>query len=889
MRRINHIFYSLLFLSFCNVSQALNAEFVHFIERHEQLVVDTPGISEPDTLASDSLVTDTLASEKKTWYVISKDSLQAIINYSAFDSIVYDIDSGKTFMYKNGVIEYESFHLESDYIEFDWQEKLLTAKRVVDSAGVAMKAPFFEDGGDGFAGDTLLYDFDSKRGKIYHFSRQEGEGFITAEQAKKNSDNSYYGAALRYTTCNLEHPHFYIGAQKAKFIPKEIAVTGPAELVIADVPTPLFLPFGIFPIKQGQTSGIIIPSYGYNYSRGYFLMNGGYYFALGEHFDLALTGDIYTNTSWRLNAYSHYVTKYKYNGSLSVNYAVNKDGLEFTPGYNPTKDFFVRWSHTQDSKARPGTSFSASVNAGTSDYLINNSYSSSYQDNSLSSSISYGKTFTGTPFSLSAALRHDQNTQTGIVNLTLPDFALDMNRIYPFKNVVQNNNNPLSQFGIDYGLTARNTISSPDSTLFERESFDKFRNGVAQNFSASMPLKFFQYFTFTPSFSYNENWFFQTIRKNYNPDTIITTTVDPVSGEEIFDTTYTTIDTDTVQGFSAARFYSLNASVSTKLYATAQFNGKLKAIRQTFTPSLNFSYRPDFSDPSYGYYGTYDPGPTVLTDNVEYSIYEGGVYGGPPNGKVGSIGFSMSSNVEMKIASQKDTLTGEKKLKLIENMSIGSAYNFAADSLNLSDLSFSAYTTLFDKVRINVSGSFDPYILDSLGRNLNQFEWDVNKRLGRLNSANFSASTSFRSTRTENSAMQTNYGTPEEQQMVWDNPEYYIDFEVPWSFNTSYNLRITNIPNDAGVDSLSTTQTLTFGGDINITPNWKLQATSGFDFELKEFSYTSVNIYRNLHCWEMSFAWIPFGIRQSYVFNINVKSQVLQDLKLTRKKDWTEY
>ncbi|MFN0274772.1 MAG: putative LPS assembly protein LptD [Chitinophagales bacterium] len=888
MRIYIYIFYLLFFSALLQPWQVCNAEFVHFIEQQTQFPVDSPELVDPDTLAVDSLYTDTVFTGNKSWYVISEDSLDAIINYSGVDSIVYDIDSGITYIYLNGVIDYQTFHLEADYIEFNWEEKLLIAKRVIDTSDTAMEKPYFEDGGDGFAGDTLLYDFDSKKGKIYNFSRQEGEGFVTAEVAKKGSDESYFGSGLKYTTCNLDHPHFYIGAEKAKIVPQKIAVTGPAELVIADVPTPLFLPFGIFPIKQGQTSGIMIPTYGYNFSRGYFLMNGGYYFALGDHLDLALTGDIYTNSSWRLNAYSRYAAKYKYNGNISLNYAVNKNGLEFTPGYNPTKDFFIRWSHSQDSKAKPGTSFSASVNAGTSDYLINNSYNSSYLNNSLSSSITYGKVFTGTPFSLTSSLRHDQNTSTGIVNLTLPDVALNMNRIYPFKNVIENNNNPLAQFGINYDLSARNSISSPDSTLFERESLEKFKNGIAQGFSASMPVKFFKYFTFTPSFNYDENWFFQTIRKTYDLDTLITSGIDPITGEIVFDTSFTTIDIDTVRGFEAARFYSMNAGISTKLYATAQFNGRIKAIRQTFTPSINFTYRPDFGDVTkYPYYKEYYPG--NQQDLVKYSVFEGGVYAAPPNGQVGSIGLNLSSNLEMKIASQKDTITGEKKVKLIENMSIGSSYNFAADSLNLSDMSFSAYTTLFEKVRINVSGSFDPYVLDSLGRNINQFEWDVNKRLGRLNSANMSLSTSLRSKRNENSEMRTNYGTPEEQQMVWDNPDYYIDFEVPWSFNTGYNLRITNTLSANGTDSLYTTQTLTFGGDINLTPNWKIQANSGFDFELKEFSYTSVNIYRNLHCWEMSFSWIPFGIRQSYVFNINVKSQVLQDLKLTRKKDWTEY
>jgi hypothetical protein len=887
--RCFYIFIIPVFFTYNGVLQAYNADFVYFIEQLKQAPVDSPDIILTDTLTADTLQTDSAILNKNNWYVISKDSLDAIIQYACADSIVYDLDAGITYIYKKGVIDYQSFHLEADYIAFDWDAKQLIAKRLVDATGKALEAPWFADAGDGFAGDTLLYNFNSKRGKIYHFKRQEGEGYVTATEAKKNKDDSYYGAELKYTTCNLEHPHFYIGADKAKIVPDKIAVTGPAELYIADVPTPLFLPFGIFPIKKGQTSGILIPTYGYNFSRGYFLKGGGYYFAINDYVDLAVTGDIYTNSSWRLNTFSSYVKRYKYRGSLSLDYAVNKEGLEFTPGYNPKRDFFVRWSHNQDSKARPNTTFSASVNAGTSDYLENNAYNASYLTNSLSSSITYGKVFAGTPFSLTTSLRHDQNTGTGIINLSLPDVNVSMNRIYPFKKLTENKNNPLAQFGISYGMNAKNTLTSPDSTLFQSTTINRFENGVAHNISASAPIKLLKYFTLTPSFTYNENWFFETIRKTYDPDTLGYDTTYNSTGE--IDTIFPQVQLvriDTLNKFTAARFYNMSASLSTKLYATAQFTGNIKAIRHTFTPSISFSYRPDFGDLSkYPYYKEYYPGNGA--DLVKYSIFEGGVYGGPPNGKQGSVGFSLSNNLEMKVVSTKDTLVNERKIKLIENLTVGASYNLAADSLNLSDVSFSGRTTLFDKVSFNVSGSFDPYIVDTLGRNLNQFEWDVNKRLGRLNSANMSISTSLRSSRTENAELQTSYGTLAEQEMVWSNPQYYIDFAIPWSFSTSYNLRITNFPKNDGTDSLTTTQSLTFSGDINITPNWKFQATSGYDFELKDFTYTSLNIYRNLHCWEMSFVWIPFGIRQSYLFTINVKSQVLQDLKLTRKKDWTEY
>ena len=332
----------------------------------------------------------------------------------------------------------------------------------------------------------------------------------------------------------------------------------------------------------------------------------------------------------------------------------------------------------------------------------------------------------------------------------------------------------------------------------------------------------------------------------------------------------------------------MGASVTTKVYAMAQFNGKLKAIRHVLTPTMSFNYTPDFGDPRYGYYGEYYPSPSN-SGPTQYSIFEGGIYGGPGRGEIGSIGLNLGNTLDIKVYSKKDSVKHEKKIRLIENLSLSSSYNLAADSLNFSDIGFSAYTTIAKKIRINISGSFDPYVLDTLGRNINTFEWTENQRIGRFNGGNLAISTDFQSMRRENQDMETDAGTEEEREMVWNNPQDYIDFTTPWNLSVSYNLRVTNLPTDQGADSLFTTQSASFSGDIAVTPNWKVQVTSGYDFQLKDFTYTSIDIYRDLHCWQMSFRWIPFGVRQSYLFNINVKAGVLQDLKLTRRKDWTEY
>ncbi len=870
-------------------SHAQNGDPVPFIEQTEGVDVDTSISFQADTTGLDSLLADSLQTDTiDLWYSISPDSLDANIDYSAVDSIVYDIDSGKTYIYVSGKVLYGSFELKADAIEFDWDSKTLSANRVEDTAGNKGPPAYFRDGDEAFEAEAMRYNFGTKSGKIYAFRRQEGEGFIIVDEGKKNADNEYFGNNAHYTTCDLEHPHFYISANKAKIVPQKIAVTGPANLVVADVPTPLFLPFGIFPISQGRSSGILIPQYGYSFTQGFFLRNGGYYFAVNDYMDLSLTGTVFSNGSWGLNAQSGYSKRYKFRGNLSMQYNRNKYGLRIDPSFSEDRGFFVRWTHNQDPKARPGSTFSANASFGTSDYLVNNSFNESFLNNSYNSSISYNKTFSGSPFSVTAALRHNQNTSTGLVDLTLPDVAFNMSRIYPLKGVLKDSRNQLNQFGINYRMDFRNFLSVPDSTLFTPETLDQMENGFSHRLSASSPFKVFKYFTLTPSFNYSENWYFESIRKAYDPDTSIVQSIDPISGELVSDTTVTLVNIDTIPGFTTARWYNVSTSLTTKLYGTMNLKvGNVQAIRHVITPTISFNYRPDYASPDFGYYGTFQQ--DAGADPSTYSVFEGSLFGGPPSGRSGSIGINLANNFEMKVTDTKDSTIDERKVKLIDNLILNSSYNLAADSLNWSLINMSAYTTLFDKLRVNVSGSLDPYIVDSTGRRLNQFEWDVNDRIGRFNSSNIALSTSLRSQRRENPELDTDAGTEQERQVVWDNPDFYIDYELPWQLTLNYNLRVQNFPTAEGLDSLVTTQTVNMSGDVSITPNWKVRVASGYDFQLKDFTFTSVDIYRNLHCWEMSFRWIPFGTRRSYIFNINVKASVLQDLKLTRKRDWNEF
>ncbi|MEZ5014684.1 MAG: putative LPS assembly protein LptD [Chitinophagales bacterium] len=709
----------------------------------------------PDTVVvnsapdSNTVVIDSGFIQNDTiWYAISPDALDTIIQYSGADSVVYDIDAQKTYIYTNGEITYKTFYLRADYIVFDWQSKTIHCYQVSDSLGNKQQQTYFKDGTEDFYAEEMSYNFGTQKGKIYSFRRQEGEGYIGVQEAKKLEDDSYYGKRLTYTTCDLEHPHFYIEAQRAKVIPQKIAVTGPANLVVADVPTPLFLPFGIFPIKRGQTSGIIIPQYGNHFSQGFFLREGGYYFALGDHYDLSLTGDIYSRGSYGFHGQSKYNYRYKFNGSLGLDYSVNKYGLSFDPAYSENKGIYFAWTHHQDAKARPNGSFSANVRIGSNDFLSNNSYNASYLTNQLNSSISYQVAFPNSPFALTTSLRHSQNLSDNIVSLTLPEAALTMNRLYPFKSLPSNRNSFLYQLGVSYSANLQNSVSAPDSVIFQPGGLDNFDNGMQHRINASAPVKILKYFTLSPTVNYTENWYLETIRRHYAPDTIVDT-LTSVTGEDSLVTHIDYVREDTVNGFRAARYYSVGASMNTKVYSLIQFNGKLKAIRHVMTPTVSFNYTPDFSESKYGYYGSYYAAPDAAQP-TEYSIFQNGVYGGPPSGRVGSIGFNVGNTLEAKVYSKKDTVKHEKKIRILENLSFGTAYNLAADSLNLSDIGFSGYTTLFKNLRFNFSGSFDPYILDSTGRNLDQFEWNINHRVGRFNGGFVSVSSDFRSKRSSN-------------------------------------------------------------------------------------------------------------------------------------------
>lgn len=806
------------------------------------------------------VVSDTIRTVTDTLPGVSNE-LKSKVHYTATDSIRFDLINERVFLYGKARIEYEDLDLEAAYIEIDWNARQLYASSVPNSTGQPAGQPVFKQNQDAFISEKLTYNFDTKKGKITQVTTQQGEGFIHGETVKKTDDENFFIRKGAYTTCENPHPHYSISSNKLKVIKNDKVITGPAYLVIEDVPTPLMIPFGYFPTRKGRSSGILIPSYGESARLGFFFKDGGYYFGIGDIVDFALTGDVYTLGSWGGRIVSNYAKRYRFNGNVAVRYSEIKTSEKELPDYNLFKDFFIQWSHRQDAKARPGSNFSASVNAGSSGYYQNNiSSANNYLTNTFQSSISWSKYWVGKPYSFTSGISHSQNTITKDVSMSLPTTNFSVSRIAPLKRkMTVGKERWYEKIGFSYQNNFQNSIQTKDSLLFKSESWDQFRYGMSHTIPVNTSFKILKYFNLSPSLSYNEKWYLQTIRKE-------------------FDTTTNSVLTDTVHAFRAARDFSVNASLNTRLYGLVQMKkGKIAAIRHVVSPTLSFGYRPDFSSSSFNNYKSYQTDSSGKTGT--YSIFENGIYGGPPSGKYGVVSFGIDNNLEMKTRHVSDTAVTLKKTKIFESLSAGVSYNLALDSLNWSNISLNGRTTLFDKVNLNFSSSFDPYISDSLGRRLNRTELDENNRLARLTAAGVSVG--FSLVNTGKKQHTSDKGSSQELNTINQRPENYVDFTIPYNLVVNYSLTYSK----AGLLEAQVNQTLNFSGDVSLTPKWKITFNSGYDFKAKDLSYTSLGIYRDLHCWEMRANWVPFGAQENYYFQINVKSSILQDLKLTKKND----
>lgn len=877
------------------------------IAQVERPVKTPPGQlpAQPDTIRpplSDStqIKNDTLKTQADSTRTPPKKDIETTIYYSARDSINSNMQKKIIKLYGNAKIRYGDIELEADEIVIDYNTSTITANGTLDSLGRRVGYPIFKDGGQMYETADMVYNFKTKRARISEVVTKQGDGFIHGDRVYKNSKNELFSINNAYTTCDLAHPHFRIISRKSKAIPGDKIVSGPFYMEFMDVPTPLGFAFGIFPQQRKSQSGILMPTYGEEKTRGFFLKSGGYYFDISDYIKLGITADIYSKGSSALAINSIYKKRYAFNGNIAFNYTNNRL-TQNVEDNSRLKDFRISWSHTPQTK---GTGrFSASVNAATASFTTNNyvpvattTSSSSFNATTrkLSSTISYSKSFAGTPFNLGINLRHSQDLFTKQVDLPLPDVSFNMNNVYPFKNssnrVLQNFAFRLTSAGTNYVTNNLGKIKRHDATTdsiapFNLSTIPEFfkngRKGVKHNFPLATSIKLFRYFTLSPSISYDELWYFEKLDWGLSED-----------GK-------TVVVKDTTDGFNRVSNYSGALSFTTRIYGTwinKNKQAKLKALRHVINPTISYSFSPNFANPKYGYYQTFTTSDGRI---IQKSVHDGFVYGSSKQGRQGSISFGIGNTVEMKVRGEKDTV--DRKVSLLNSFQISSGYNLLADSFALSNFSLSANTNVLDgKINVNVSGVLDPYqyvvrSIDEKGtvsqRRINRYVWNGQGfRVGQLSSLNFNFSTNLNpkgrksDQTTREKVANAPTVSPSDKEYILKNPDMYVDFDIPWNLRINYTVDY----NKPGYAKSVITQAIRFNGDLSVTEKWKVDFNSGFDFQSKKFTQSQFGIRRDLHCWQVSVSWVPFGRYQNYNFSIGIKSGMLRDLKLDRQRTFLD-
>ena len=879
----------------------------------------------PDSLASapaDSVPTDSLLGD-----------LKAPMTFESNDSIVILPKRNFVRMYGDAKVEYQEQTLAGDYMHFQTDSGLIYST-YIEYPDSLKKEKIYAKISQGteqqYEAKSILYNIKTSRGYITDVVTQQGDGFVMAQKTKRMENNDLFLENGRYTTCDdHEHPHFYIALTKAKVRPQKDIVTGPAYLVIADVPLPIGLPFAFFPFSTKRSSGFIMPTYGDEMERGFYLRNGGWYFAINDYIDLQLTGDIYTKGSWGLSARSSYRKRYRFSGAFDASYLVTKRGDKLANDYTEARDFRIAWSHQQDPKANPFTTFSANVNFSTSSYNhndLNALYNQAVMgQNTKSSSVSFTHRFPNSPWSISGSMDIAQRSQDSTVNVTLPNLSITMSRIYPFKRkVMVGKERWYEKISVSYSGQLRNSFQGKESRLFKSNILRDWKNGMNHSIPVSASFDLFEYLKVTPSFNYQERWYTSRVEQAFDP---------ALNRVAPSDTTY---------GFY--RVYDFNASLalSTTLYGFYKplpfLGDKVNMIRHRMEPSISINYRPDFGAPNFGYWQELNyvdnSGRTV---KQWYSPFQGQMFGVPGQGESGSIGISINNNLEAKIKADNDSVEF-KKISLIEALTIGTSYNLAADSFQWSDFSASLSLRLTDQFTLRLSGAFDPYYYDYHEYDGRIEPYRVNKLrilngrgLGRFRGT----STSFSYTlnpqslkdlisrftgkkkedeegdkeRDAESGM-NNYndrfgadpngpipppGLPLGGNMGGlggglggggsDDLEYdrdgYSKNQIDWSLSFNYNLSLGwgDFNPEKREYDYRWRQDLSFSGNLSMTKNWRFNFSANYNFDLKRITNMTCNITRNLHCWSMTASFIPIGPYKSYNFTISVNSQLLRDLK----------
>ncbi len=832
--------------------------------------------------SSYTVIADTI-SRNDTINKADDGEIKDVITYKAADSIVYDMNTKKMYLYNGSDVHYQKIQLNANLVDFDWNTFTLTSQGTIDSSGALEGNPVFTDDGKEYKAKKMKYNFKTKKGIVFEVLTKEGEAYIHSEVVKKNEFDEWYGQGTKYTTCDIEdHPHFYFKAKKVKMVPGKVMVTGPANLWVGDVPTPLYLPFGIFPVKQGKRSGIVLPEYGQDAILGFFIRNGGYYWAVNDYLGLKFTGQVSTNGTVGAGLNAQYALRYKFTGSLNFSYLRSRPFDPDLPNAKSTNAYSLSWSHTQDPRSLPNSSFGASVQMQTADfYQASRITDTRLLNTSFNSSVNYGHVFVSTPFSISVNMSHQQNLLNRTISFGLPTVRLSMSRVSPFKSKIQSGAPKwYESIGFTYAFEFQNRVSTYDSILFRAETGDKFRFGINQNFSVDAPLRVLKYLNITPSFNYQERTYFKGIEKSWDPDTVYV-----IRSDSKVDTLNGQIKTDTIWKFNSSRNFSASISFSTKVTGIFKFKSKyLRAIRHTFTPGVSFVYSPDFGS-DFWKYNKYVQGDANGT-RKKYSVFEpDAIYGAPGYGQVAQLNWSLNNNFEMKTYSKKDTVNHEQKVGLFDQVNLSGGYNFIADSLRLQPFNLSVVAArIFNLINLNFSAQFDPYAVDSFNRKINTFQFSKNRQLLRFATANISASMSLHSKQrpslTGNDALPNFMGD-----YVSYNPDQIYNFDIPWNLSLGYNFNISK-GTTYNPDTILTVQSLRGAVDFNLTPHWKVAVSSGFDISRKQITLTNVTVVRDLHCWELSFTWtpaLPTFNQQQFTIILHPKSATLKDLKLQKK------
>ena len=839
-------------------------------------------------ISQDSLAAlgDTIVNRRK-----SGSGLDRIIQGRATDSLYYDMRKKMVYLYEKGDVTYDNMNLQADFMNINLDSKNIYAYGKADTIdGVpTVTRPLFTQGSTSLNMDTIAYNIESQRAKIKGIATQQGDGWLIGHDVKKMEDNSIHIADGMYTTCDqTDHPHFYYYMSKAKVIPGENGkvIMGGGHLVIEDVDIPfLGLPEGFFPLSSGPKSGILMPSYGEEARRGFYMRGLGYYFTLNDYIDLALTGGFYTLGSWEAQAVSRYIKKYKYSGSVNFDFASIRSGDKDDPDYVNQNTFRLQWTHSQDAKANPGSTFSASVNLSSSGY---SRYSATTLNDMLAtqtnSSISYSKNWAGTPFSLSMNMAVSQNSQTQALSVTLPNISFNVSKFFPLKRKVKMGQDRwYEKISMSYSAKLTNSVQAKESDIFTSQTLQNMRNGVQHTIPVQASFNLLNYINITPNMNYTERWYFKKVDKQWNPETNQVENLDPE------------------YGFYRLYNYNAGVSMSTTLYGQWQVREKykdfkLQALRHTITPSISFAYAPDFGNQKYGYFKTVQADSTGRTQ--VYSPFTDNAYGVPSSGRSAALTFNLSQSLEAKVLSKQDS-TGMRKIKIIDDFSIGGSYNFLADSMKLSTISLSLRSTLSKKFGINLRATLDPYEVTPEGRRYDKLTWRRGN-LGRIMNTGWSFGYSFQSRASSTPAINDINSIPPEYTNPFYDPygmmdpmlrrqymsQAYYDFSLPWNFgfNYSVNYNLAYVNNGTTGYRRNVTQTIGFNGSITFSPKMSATINGGYDITANKLTTSSISITRDLHCWQMSFSWVPFGFYKSWNFHIGVKAGSLQDLKYEKSQ-----